>query len=264
VKQEAIRADIAVHQPPTLKTTEAHDLLAALRADLLVVVAYGLLLPRNILELPQHGCWNIHASLLPRWRGAAPVQRAIEAGDEETGVCIMQMDTGLDTGPVLERRRVPLSGTETGGELHDRLASIGADALLFCVRRLAEGECPAAEAQPESGVTYARKLDKSEARIDWTAPAARLERQVRAFNPWPVCWCMIGPERTRIWKAQCLERDHRHTPGTVLAAGRDGIDVAAGKGVLRLLELQRPGKRRMSHTDYMNAVTLPAMLDGRE
>jgi methionyl-tRNA formyltransferase len=206
------------------------------------------------------GCWNIHASLLPRWRGAAPIQRAIEAGDQETGVSIMQMDAGLDTGPVIHRQRITLDGSETGGSLHDRLATLGAEALLVCLRRLAAGELPAATAQPQSGVSYAPKLLKSEAEIDWSEPANLLERRIRAFNPWPVAWCMIGSERTRIWRATALPQAALRPPGTVLAADRDGINVATGSGVLRLLELQPPGKRRMSSADYLNARRLPDQL----
>ena len=262
VKHEAMQAGIPVYQPPSLKTPQAFEMISGLRPDLLVVVAYGLLLPQEILDIPLLGCWNIHASLLPRWRGAAPIQRAIEAGDAETGVCIMQMEAGLDTGPILDRRPLPLKGTETGGELHDRLAALGAEALLACVRRLADGETLSAEEQPETGVSYARKLEKAEARIRWSAPARQLERQVRAFNPWPVSWCLVGEERTRVWKAECVDRAHGRPPGSVLAASREGIDIATGNGVLRLLELQRPGKRRTNAADYVNAVELPAALNG--
>lgn len=264
VKEAALDAGIAVYQPDSLRNPRAHERVAGLKADLMVVVAYGLILPREILELPGHGCWNIHASLLPRWRGAAPIQRAIEAGDEETGVCIMQMDEGLDTGAVIQRMTIPLDGTETGGELHDRLAVAGAGALIDCVRRLAEGEQIVAKAQAASGINYAAKLRKDEAKIDWREPATVIERRIRAFNPWPVAWCMIGSERTRIWKATLLTQQHQCEPGTVLSAGRDGIDVATGEQVLRVLELQRPGKRRMSAADYLNAGSLPRTLDGEQ
>jgi methionyl-tRNA formyltransferase len=230
----------------------------------MVVVAYGLLLPRAVLDIPAHGCWNIHASLLPRWRGAAPIQRAIEAGDRETGVCIMQMDEGLDTGPVLKAVRVPLDGSETAGSLHDRLAAAGAAALLDCVRQLAAGAPPPATPQAAAGACYARKLDKREARVDWRDPARAIERRVRAFDPWPVAWCMIGDERTRIWSATALDREHDRSPGTVLASGPEGIDVAAGEGVLRIRELQRPGKRRMAAADYLNAGPVAAFLESPE
>ena len=264
VKQVALAAGIDVHQPATLRSAEAQDRLQALAPDLMIVVAYGLLLPRAVLDIPVHGCWNIHASLLPRWRGAAPIQRAIEAGDDETGVCVMQMDEGLDTGPVLQTVRIPLDGTETGGSLHDRLATAGAAALLDCVRQLAAGTSPRAEPQAKTGACYARKLDKREARIDWREPARHIERRVRAFNPWPVAWCTIGAERTRIWSAVARDTDHGRKPGTVLASGPEGIDVATGRGVLRIRELQRPGKRRTNAVDYLNAVRPPAFLDSPE
>lgn len=260
LKHAAAAAHVPIHQPPSLRTDEARELIQSLAPDLMIVVAYGLLLPADILHIPVFGCWNIHASLLPRWRGAAPIQRAIEAGDHETGVSIMQMDAGLDTGPVIHRERITLDGSETGGSLHDRLAKLGAEALLVCLRQLAAGELPAATAQPESGVSYAPKLLKSEAEIEWSEPAGLLERRIRAFNPWPVAWCMIGGERTRIWRATALPQNAVRPPGTVLAADREGINVATGSGVLRLLELQPPGKRRMSSADYLNARRLPEQL----
>lgn len=261
VKQAAAAAGISVYQPSTLRSAEAIDLVSGLEPDLMIVVAYGLILPEGVLCIPQNGCWNIHASLLPRWRGAAPIQRAIEAGDRESGVCIMQMDEGLDTGPVILSRSVPLGDHETGGSLHDRLSELGASALLECVQRLVRGEAVGVRPQPESGVTYARKLDKAEARLDWNEPAEILERRIRAFDPWPVAWCKAGEERVRIWKAVLGGETHDCRPGTVLAAGRQGIDVATGKGVLRLLELQRPGKRRMGVEHYLNAVSPPQRLD---
>jgi len=261
VKQAAREAGIAVYQPASLRDIDTRKLLEGLAPDLMVVVAYGLILPPEILDLPMHGCWNIHASLLPRWRGAAPIQRAIEAGDSESGVCIMQMDEGLDTGPVIRRDRLLLAQHETGGSLHDRLSELGARALVGCLDRLARGEALRATPQDDSGVTYARKLEKSEAGIDWSEAAETLERRVRAFNPWPVAWCLAEGERTRVWNARRIETDHDSPPGTVLAAGKDGIDVATGRQVLRLLELQRPGKRRMSAADYLNAADPPPVLD---
>ena len=261
VKQAALEAGIGVFQPETLRTEEAQDELRALRPDLLIVVAYGLILPRDVLDIPVHGCWNIHASLLPRWRGAAPIQRAIEAGDTESGVCIMQVDEGLDTGPVMKSVVVPLAVDETGGSLHDKLAAAGAEALLDCVRALAAGAAPPAVPQHPDGSSYARKLDKDEARIDWKLPAAALERRIRAFNPWPVAWCMAGGDRTRIWMARAVPASHGAAPGTVLRADGDGIEVATGDGSLRLLELQRPGKRRTAAADYLNAGSPPATLE---
>ena len=260
VKLAAQRAAIPVFQPASLKDAESQRIIAELEPDLMIVVAYGLMLPAEVLSLPRFGCWNIHASLLPRWRGAAPVQRAIEAGDRQTGVCIMQMDEGLDTGAVIERVAIPLRGTETGGELHDRLARLGADTLVKCVRSLAERGHVDALAQSTEGVTYARKLAKSEAEIDWREPAELLERKIRAFNPWPVAWCQVGEERTRIWAAELVQGPSDANPGTLLAAGASGIDVATGKQALRLLQLQPPGKKRMNAADYLNARTLPDSL----
>lgn len=260
VKQAALDAEIDVFQPETLRTTESQAQLRKLAPDLMVVVAYGLILPTEVLDTPVRGCWNIHASLLPRWRGAAPIQRAIEAGDAESGVCIMQIDEGLDTGPVMHTVRVPLADDETGGSLHDRLAEAGAAALLECVRALARGGAPAAMPQGDEGTTYARKLNKTEAKIDWHQPARVLERRIRAFNPWPVAWCMAGDERTRVWLANTVEETPGAVPGTLLSCGKDGIDVATGNGVLRLLELQRPGKRRMAAADYLNAGAPPEIL----
>ena len=261
VKQAAQTANIPVYQPHSFREPESIQQLSSLAADLMIVVAYGLILPQSVLDLPRYGCWNIHASLLPRWRGAAPIQRAIEAGDSEAGVCIMQMEAGLDTGPVIERRSLQLDDNETGGSLHDKLAKLGAEGLLNCVHALIRDDLPAPVCQSEDGITYARKLDKTEARIDWSEPASKLHRRIRAFNPWPVAWCDIQGERTRVWSAEVLHQNHNSTPGTVLATGKDGIDIACGEQVLRLLELQKPGGRRMSSAEYLQANTLPARLD---
>lgn len=261
VKEAAVKAGIPVHQPSTLGSSAEFEWISGLKPDLMIVVAYGLILPANILQIPRHGCWNIHASLLPRWRGAAPIQRAIEAGDRESGVCIMQMDEGLDTGPVIRREVLEISDSETGGTLHDRLSELGASALLTCVQKLLSGESVELQPQPVSGICYARKLLKSEARIDWSEPAEVLERRIRAFNPWPVAWCMVGQERTRIWKAALTGQTHESKPGTVLSSGKQGIKIATGEGVLQLLELQRPGRRRTSAAEFLNAVTLPDRLE---
>lgn len=253
VKQAALAAGLAVEQPESLKSAEAQRTLAAYRPDLLVVVAYGLILPRKVLAIPRLGCWNVHASLLPRWRGAAPIQRAILAGDAESGVDLMQMEAGLDTGPVLLERRTPIRHDDTGGSLHDRLSILGAETLADGLARLLAGNLPAARAQPDDGVVYAHKLDKSEAKLDFSRSAQELERQVRAFDPWPVAEGEIAGERLRIWAAHAVERQHDAAPGSVLAASRDGIDLACGHGALRVTALQRAGGKRIGAIDYLNA-----------
>jgi len=253
VKQAALELGLPVRQPQTLRTVEARAALRALRPDLMVVVAYGLLLPPKVLDLPRFGCWNVHASLLPRWRGAAPIQRAIEAGDAETGVCLMQMARGLDTGPVLLSRATPIGATDTSGQLHDRLAVLGAQALAEGLALLREGRMPAPVPQPEAGVSYAHKLEKSEAVLDWTQPATTLARKVRAFDPWPVAEAEVAAERVRIHAAEALPLAHAAAPGTLLAASRDGLDVACGDGALRIRALQRAGGRVVTAADYLNA-----------
>ena len=253
VKQAALAVGIAVEQPESLKSPEAQRTLANYQPDLLIVVAYGLILARKVLATPRLGCWNVHGSLLPRWRGAAPIQRAILAGDTESGVDLMQMEAGLDTGPVLLQRRTPIAIDETGGSLHDRLSLLGADVLAEGLRRTVAGESLAATPQSEDGVTYAHKLDKAEARLDVARPAAELERQVRAFNPWPVAEAEVLDEPLRIWAAHAIDRDHGAAPGAVLGASRDGIDLACGEGVLRITALQRAGGKRISAADYLNA-----------
>ncbi len=253
VKLEAVGRGIPVLQPENFRSPVSKDALRALQPDLMVVVAYGLLLPRSVLAIPQYGCWNVHASLLPRWRGAAPIQRAIEAGDAETGVCLMQMEAGLDTGPVLLEQRTPIGAQDTGGQLHDRLAELGAQVLADGLGLLRVGLRPGAKPQPEAGATYARKLDKAEARLDWTRPAIELERKVRAFNPWPMAEAVLGGERLRIHGAVAIEAMRAAAPGSVLSAGRDGIDVACGEGALRIRVLQREGGKAITAADYLNA-----------
>ena len=253
VKQAALAAGIAVEQPESLKPADVQQRLADYRPDLLVVVAYGLILPRKVLAIPRLGCWNVHASLLPRWRGAAPIQRAILAGDRESGVDLMRMEAGLDTGPVLLERRTPISRDDTGGSLHGRLATLGAQVLAEGLRRTLAGEALVATPQPEDGVTYAHKLDKAEAKLDFSRPALELERQVRAFDPWPVAEAEIAGEPLRIWAARAIELDHHASPGRVLAAGRDGIDLACGTGILRVTAVQRAGGKRIGAVDYLNA-----------
>ena len=253
VKQAALAAGIPVEQPESLKSAEVQQTLAAYRADLMIVVAYGLILPRKVLALPRLGCWNVHASLLPRWRGAAPIQRAILAGDSESGVDLMQMEAGLDTGPVLLERRTPIERHDTGGSLHDRLSALGADVLTEGLQRVIAGETLVARAQPEEGVTYAHKLDKAEARLDVSRTAQELEYQVRAFDPWPVAEGEIAGETLRIWSAHAVDQTHNATPGSVIAAGREGIDIACGKNILRITAVQRAGGKRITATDYLNA-----------
>ncbi len=253
VKQRALAAMIPVEQPETLRDPAAQQQLASYAPDLLIVVAYGLILPKKVLAIPRLGCWNVHASLLPRWRGAAPIQRAILAGDSESGVDLMQMEAGLDTGPVLIERRTPISREDTGGTLHDRLATLGADALREGLDRLARGETLEARAQPADGVVYAQKIEKSEARLDWNEPATVLERKVRAFDPWPAAEAELWNERVRIWSVEAIDARTDQPPGTIVATGRDAIDVATGKGLLRILQIQRDGGRRISVRDWQNA-----------
>ncbi|MFK2878140.1 methionyl-tRNA formyltransferase [Rhodanobacter hydrolyticus] len=253
VKQAALAAGIAVEQPESLKSAEAQATLAAYQPDLAVVVAYGLILPRKVLAIPRLGCWNVHASLLPRWRGAAPIQRAILAGDTETGVGLMQMEAGLDTGPVLLEKRTPITRDDTGGTLHDRLAALGAETLAEGLAHMLAGGMLAATPQATDGVAYAHKLEKSESALDFGRPAIVLERQVRAFDPWPGSDAEIAGERVRVWAARAVEHPHVADPGAVIDAGREGIAIACGEGALRITALQRAGGRRISAADYLNA-----------
>ncbi|MBT3037764.1 MAG: methionyl-tRNA formyltransferase [Candidatus Thiodiazotropha sp. (ex Codakia orbicularis)] len=261
VKEMALANGIEVRQPQTLKDENAQHELAGLNADLMVVVAYGLLLPQAVLDIPRLGCINIHASLLPRWRGAAPIQRALLAGDKESGVTIMQMEAGLDTGPMLYTLRTPIRDDDTGGTLHDRLALLGAQALVTCLPDLAGGRLQA-EIQDERLANYAGKLEKQEGLIDWSRPAAEIDRKVRAFNPWPVAQCRYDDKVMRIWQAQPLNEGCAAKPGEVLRSGKPGIDVATGDGVLRITQLQMPGKRAMSAADFLNAHSMDGVVLG--
>ncbi|MBF6023003.1 methionyl-tRNA formyltransferase [Lysobacter niastensis] len=253
VKREALLRGIEVVQPENFKAAVSKDALRALQPDLMVVVAYGLILPQSVLDIPTYGCWNVHASLLPRWRGAAPIQRAIESGDRESGVCLMQMEKGLDTGPVLLSKALDIGADETGGQVHDRLSALGAQVLADGLTLLRAGIRPVPQPQPEEGVTYAHKLDKAEAKLDWSRPAVVLANKVRAFNPWPMAEAQVAGERLRLHGAVALDEAHGAAPGTLLRASRDGLDVAAGEGVLRIRVLQREGGKAITAADYLNA-----------
>ena len=248
VKRLAIDRGIPIAQPATLKDISAQDSIRAANADLMVVAAYGLILPPSVLVIPRLGAINIHASLLPRWRGAAPIQRALLAGDRETGVCIMQMDAGLDTGPVLLCGSIPVRDEDNAQTLHDRLAELGARLVVEEVDAL-EGGAVAPAPQPERGVTYAAKINRAEAWIDWTRPALEIWRQVRAFNPLPGAVARLREEELKIWRG--APTTHSGVPGAVLEAGQHGIVVACGEGSFRIEELQRAGGRRLTPGEFL-------------
>ncbi|MFJ1338282.1 methionyl-tRNA formyltransferase [Pseudomonas caricapapayae] len=250
VKQLAVDNGIQVLQPPTLRNAEAQAELAALKPDLMVVVAYGLILPQAVLDIPRLGCINSHASLLPRWRGAAPIQRAVEAGDSESGVTVMRMEAGLDTGPMLLKVSTPISTTDTGGSLHDRLAEMGPPAVLEAVAGLAAGTLQG-EVQDDSLATYAHKLNKDEARLDWSRPAVELERLIRAFNPWPICHSTLNGEAVKVLAASLSTGNG--TPGEILGASKDGLIVACGEQALCLTRLQLPGGKALNFSDLFNS-----------
>lgn len=261
VKQLALAQGIPVYQPTTLNAPEEQAALAALQADVIIVVAYGLLLPPAVLAMPARGCINVHASLLPRWRGAAPIQRAIEAGDTETGVCLMQMEAGLDTGPVLVAQRHPIEPQDTGQTLHDALATLGATTLTAALPSILSGALPATP-QTEDGVTYARKLSKAEAKLDFCHPAHRICQCIRAFNPFPVSWCLLpSGDSVRVWAATALEGSSATaSPGTVTAISPEGIQVACGHGEVLLTELQLPNRTRLPVRDILNGHALPLQI----
>ena len=244
VKQAALELGLRVAQPEKLRNnTEALQMLKEVEADVMVVAAYGLILPQDVLDAPKHGCLNIHASLLPRWRGAAPIQRAIEAGDAETGVCIMQMDIGLDTGGVVSEHRYAIQPTDTANEVHDALMNLGAAAIVADLQQLkTEGRLKSVK-QPEEGVTYAQKLSKEEARIDWNESAAVIERKIRAFNPVPAAWVEYQGKPMKIWRAEVVAQQGR--AGEVLSCSADGLVVACGENALKITELQPSGSKRM-------------------
>jgi methionyl-tRNA formyltransferase len=258
VKQLALQHHIPVEQPLNFKAEADRDTLASYQADLMIVVAYGLLLPQNVLDTPRLGCINVHASLLPRWRGAAPIQRAIRAGDKQTGVCIMQMEAGLDTGLVIKRAEIAIEANDTGKQLHDKLALLGANTLLETLNNFEVLQSQAIP-QDDSESCYASKILKAEANIDWSQSAQQIDRQIRAFNSWPVAQTLWQDKMLRIWQAIVLEsQNHAMKPGTIIQADRQGIDVATGDGVIRLLSLQAPGKKAVPTNDFLNAHPLKA------
>ena len=245
VKQAALDLGLTVAQPAKLRgNDEALALLRSADADVMVVAAYGLILPQEVLDAPRHGCLNIHASLLPRWRGAAPIQRAIEAGDAETGVCIMQMDAGLDTGAVVSTHRYAIADTDTANEVHDALMHLGAQAIVADLQQLRQTGSLHAVPQSEEGVTYAQKLSKEEARIDWNESAAVIERKIRAFNPVPAAWVEYQGKPMKIWRAEVVAQQGK--AGEVLSCSADGLVVACGENALNITELQPAGSRRMN------------------
>lgn len=252
VKELALACGLAVRQPPSLKPREVQDELAALGIDLLVVVAYGLILPAAVLGVPRLGCINVHASLLPRWRGAAPIQRAIAAGDAETGIAIMQMDAGLDTGPVLAEIPCPIAADDTAGSLQKRLAGLGPPLLLEVLARLASGSL-AAQAQDDGRATYAPKIGKDEAAIDWREAAVLIDRRVRAFNPVPVAHTRLQGQTLRVWAGRVGAHSGAAAPGTIISTGREGILVACGEGTFWLDEVQLEGRNRMAAAELLNS-----------
>jgi methionyl-tRNA formyltransferase len=253
VKLEAERQGIPVYQPRSLKDPDVVAQLQQLQPDLMVVVAYGLIIPQNILDIPRHGCWNIHASLLPRWRGAAPIHRAILAGDETTGVAIMQMEAGLDTGPVYHMYPTDIRADDTGQSLHDRLSLMGAEAIVSCVAELEAGTLPEAKAQDNELATYAHKLEKAESSIDWDKPATALERQIRAFNPWPGSQATVNEVNLKLWQACTVDENADVAPGRVVLANKKQLVVQCGEGQLSLLDVQKAGKKRMPVAAFMAA-----------
>lgn len=252
VKNLALDHQLTVLQPPSLKDIEAQQQLASFNADLMIVVAYGLILPQAILDIPRLGCVNVHGSLLPKWRGAAPIQRAVEAGDKETGICIMQMDAGLDTGPVISVARCPIEDTDTSGSIYQKLAELGGPTLLNALDKIDSGVA-IAEQQDDALSTYARKIDKSEARIDWPTPAVEIARRVRAFNPMPTTFSFIAGERVKIWSAIAVGADSSATAGTIVEATNHGLLVQTGSGGLLISDIQLAGKSRMPVSELLKS-----------
>lgn len=252
VKQLALAHQLPLYQPASLKNEAEQKVLADLKADVMVVAAYGMLLPAAVLSFPRLGCANIHPSLLPRWRGAAPIQRTIYAGDKTTGVTIMKMDEGLDTGPILYQETFLLTGRETSKELHDKLADKGAVCLLKTLDLLAENKI-VPQAQDNTFATYAQKITKEEAHIDWKKSAEEIDCAVRAFNPWPVAYTIWQEKHLRIWKTEVIKENHHASYGTLLRASSEGMDIAAGSDVIRILEMQLPGGKVLSAANFFHA-----------
>jgi len=252
VKEAAFKLDIPIFQPESLKTEYDQQQLRKFNADVLVVAAYGLILPKAVLCIPRYGCLNIHASILPRWRGAAPIHRAIIAGDKISGITIMQMDEGLDTGDMLLKHQYALTADETAQSLHDRLAKMGAESITEALELLAEGKLKP-EVQNEADVTYAKKITKEEARINWNETAEQIERKVRAFTPWPIAFTVRQENPLRVGAAEVIKHQGKQKPGTIIHASRDGIDVATAQDAIRLLKLQLPGGKMISAADFYNA-----------
>lgn len=254
VKKYALEQHIPVMQPASLRDAEAVAELQALRPDILVVAAYGLILPQTVLDIPCAGCLNVHASLLPRWRGAAPIQAAILAGDVETGACLMSMEAGLDSGPVYSSEAVPIGEHETAGDLHDRLAAVGAALLVRHLGDIVDGTLTATR-QDEKLASYAPKIKTADAELDWRRPASELDRRVRAYNPVPGAWFMLGDVRIKCWKSRCSAGADA-PPGSIVAAGKDGIIVSCGEGALLIESLQRPGKRAVTAAEFSSRIDL--------
>lgn len=252
VKMLAEEQGLPVFQPASLRPQENQQLVADLKADVMVVVAYGLILPKAVLDMPRLGCINVHGSLLPRWRGAAPIQRSLWAGDTDTGVTIMQMDVGLDTGDMLYKLSCPITAEDTSATLYDKLAELGPKGLIDTLQQLANNRAQP-EVQDEALATYAEKLSKEEARLDWSLPAAQLERCIRAFNPWPMSWLEIEGQPVKVWQASVIAGKADAAPGTIIEASKQGIQVATVEGVLNLESLQPAGKKAMSAQDLLNS-----------
>ncbi|EEX39167.1 methionyl-tRNA formyltransferase [Vibrio furnissii] len=252
VKHLALEHNIPVYQPENFKSDEAKQALASLNADIMVVVAYGLLLPKAVLDTPKLGCINVHGSILPRWRGAAPIQRSIWAGDAETGVTIMQMDVGLDTGDMLKIATLPIDASDTSSSMYDKLAELGPQALVDCLSDIAQGTAVAVK-QDDALANYAQKLSKEEAKIDWTLSAQAIERCVRAFNPWPMSHFSVAENQIKVWQSRVETGNSTHAPGTIIQADKTGIYVATGEGILVLESLQIPGKKALPVQDILNA-----------